>query len=421
MFVDGGFGPAIIQNKELKETDLVSIFNYTFLFGMIIGILFSFFGYFISYFYNNIIYLNISRLLSISIIFYGMNIVPTAILNKEKRFKHLSYIQLASSSLSGFIGVVAAWLGYGVYSLVFMTIANSIISFILLKKISEIKYRFIFDISPIKSIWFFSKNQFLFNFINYFSRNTDNLLIGRFLGNEALGNYSKAYQLLMYPNTILLGVISPVLQPVLKDYQDNPLKIKEVYLKVIHLLAFIGLPLSVFLATSSREIIYFMFGKQWTDAILPFAILSTTVWIQMTLSSSGAIFQARNKPELLLKNGMISSMIIIPSIIIGLILGSINKVAFCITIGFYLNFFVSFHLVMKNALEDRFISLFREFLKPGIVAFVELISMLLISEFMFIENVFYSLLIRGSIFIVIFIITNVLLGEIQKIKNLYSN
>ena len=71
------------------------------------------------------------------------------------------------------------------------------------------------------------KNQFGFNFINYFSRNSDNILIGKFISTEALGNYNKAYQLLMYPNTIFSGIITPVLQPVLSDYESDVKTIKK--------------------------------------------------------------------------------------------------------------------------------------------------------------------------------------------------
>ncbi len=92
----------------------------------------------------------------------------------------------------------------------------------------------------------FSSNQFGFGLVNYFSRNLDNILVGKFFGAEALGNYGKSYQMLTYPNTILTNIITPVIQPILARHQDNVPLIRNVYSKVLRLLLLIGVPLSFF-------------------------------------------------------------------------------------------------------------------------------------------------------------------------------
>ena len=61
-----------------------------------------------------------------------------------------------------------------------------------------------------------------------------------------------------------------------------------------------------------------MFGNQWEDAILPFSILALTVWIQMLVSSTGAIFQARNKTNYLMFGGLVSAFILVFSIVLEL-------------------------------------------------------------------------------------------------------
>lgn len=421
LFVDAGFGPAIIQHPKINTKELSSLFNFSVLFGVIAAIIFSIFGYAIASIYNNQIYIKICFLLSLSIVLYGMNIVPVAVLNKQKNFKTISMTQLISSFFSGLVAILCALGGLGVYSLVIMNIVNPLIGFLLFWHKSNLKLQKNFNIDPVKNIWFFAKNQLLFNTINYFSRNADNILIGRFLGSEALGHYSKAYQLLMYPNTILLGVISPVLQPVLRNHQDNVSKIREVYLKVVHILAIIGLPLSVFLMLSSKEVIYVMFGQQWSESVLPFTILSSTVWIQMTLSSSGAIFQSRNKPQYLLLNGIVSASIIVPSIIFGLLFKSIIGVSIFLTIGFYLNFFVSFYLVMKNALSSKLTILLKEFIKPLIVSLVELVILGIINNYFLLESNLLFLLFKGIIFSIVFLVLNYVLGEYNFLKSVYSS
>src|SRR5699024_9408089 len=175
------------------------------------------------------------------------------------------------------------------------------------------------------------------------------------------------------PNNILLGIINPVLQPVLSDYQNDVLRIRETYFKILRLLALVGVSISVFLSIFSREIILFLFGDQWGAAVFPFQILATTVWVQMTLSSTGAIFQARNKTRELLTTGIYSAIILVSSIVVGIILGNLNSVAISLTIGFYINYFMNFSRVMKLTLNSNIFEMLKEFKNPFIIGLIELV------------------------------------------------
>ncbi|MGF2995124.1 lipopolysaccharide biosynthesis protein [Lactococcus lactis] len=400
MLIEAGMGPAIIQNKSLSNIDNSVLFNYSVIFSIVLAAIFGFFGIALSSVYDNEIYIKLTWLFSISIFFSGLNIVPTAILNKTKKFKAVNFSIVLGNFCGGIIGITFAFLGMGVYALIYSTIISSFCALLLNLRFSKIKFINSFSSSPIKEIWNFSKNQFMFNFINYFSRNSDNILIGKFLGAYSLAEYNKAYQLLMVPNTLFLGIVNPVLQPVLSEYQDDVEYIKNTYLKIIHLLALLGVPLSIFLSLSSKEIIFFMFGNQWGNSVQPFSILALTVWIQMTLSSSGAIYQARNHSKLLLINGYITGGVLVCSIIIGIVLGSINFVAYCLGIGFLLNFFIGFYMLNKYTIFCKFKTFMHEFLSPfmlGIIVFGCLITVNQIS----INSIFLKLLAKGIIFLVV--------------------
>src|SRR5699024_7843474 len=132
-------------------------------------------------------------------------------------------------------------------------------------------------------------------------------------------------------------------------------------------LALIGVPLSIYLSLFSEEIIFFIFGHQWVDAIQPFKILSTTVWVQMTLSSTGTIFQARNKTKHLLSTGIITAIILVTSTVIGVMSNNLNIMALCLTIGFYVNFFINFNRVMTLALESNLLTLLIKFKIPFLI------------------------------------------------------
>lgn len=403
MMIESGMGPAIIQNKKLSQEDVRVLFNFSAIFAVSIAVIFGLFGYFLAWLYHQDIYKSLTWVQAISVLFNGLNIVPSAILNKSKKFKHVNFSMIFANVCAGIIGVSLAFLGLGVYSLIISAIVFSIINFLLNLYFTKLRFSSKFYMEPLRSIWTFSKNQFGFNFINYFSRNTDNILVGKFMGEAALANYGKAYQLLMLPNSLFLGVITPVLQPVLSDYQDDVVYIREVYYKVVHVLALIGVPLSVFLSLSADKIILFMFGSQWGEAVIPFSILALTVWIQMTLSSSGAIFQARNQSKVLFVTGFISAIILVTSISIGVAMGSIVSVAICLSIGFLLNFIVSFYRLITITLQGNMFSFLKVFISPLLLGVIMFIALKVV-QFIEPSAVFLNLIVRGITFLFVIVV-----------------
>ncbi len=419
MLIEAGMGPSIIQNKKLSNLDNRVLFNYSAIFAILLAVVFGFFGIVLSIFYSNKIYINLTWLFSISILFNGLNIVPTALLNKTKNFKAVSFSIVFGNVCGGIAGVICAVLGGGVYALIYSAIISSVCSLLWNVFFSKIRFTTSFDTAPIKSIWVFSKNQFMFNLINYFSRNSDNILIGKFFGSSSLAEYNKAYQLLMMPNTLFLGIVNPVLQPVLSEYQDDIAYIRITYLKIIHILALFGVPLSIFLSLSAKEIIFFMFGTQWGSSVQPFAILALTVWIQMTLSSSGAIYQARNQSKLLLINGSVNGGVLVVSIIIGILLGNINFVAYSLSIGFLFNFLICFYMLNRYTIFCKFKRFIWEFISPfilGVIVFVCLVAVNRIP----ISGIFLPLLIKGVTFLLVMFFYIVNTHEKENIKLLFK-
>ncbi|MBZ5961165.1 lipopolysaccharide biosynthesis protein [Leuconostoc gelidum subsp. gasicomitatum] len=420
LITEAGLGPAIIQQKDLQQKDYNSLFNISLIFSIGLAFLFGIFGYIISYFYEDISYIKFSWLLSIVVLFNGMQIVPNAIMLKNQLFKIVNLIKLAVTIVSGIVGVILAFRGFGVYTLIINSMLNASLNFILIMKFSKLKTSKSFDFKPLRKVWNFSKNQFGFNFINYFSRNSDNLLIGKFMSSDALGNYNKSYQLLMYPVTIFGGVITPVLQPILSNYQDNTMLIKEVYYKLIKVLAFITIPFSIFLMFSAKQIILVMFGNQWQAAIYSFSILSATVWIQVIGSTAGAIFQARNKTKELFLTGTLSAIILVTSIVIGVTLGSIETVSICLSLAFFWNFIQSYWFLTHKVLKSNLLEFFKLFITPICSGILMMLVFCFYSYFLdaFFQSMFINLCIRFVLFIVVFIVTALLFGEYKSLLKL---
>lgn len=368
---DFGLGPAVVQNQLLDDKDVYSIFSFSILLGLLLSGLFFLAAPLIAGFYNEPELINVSRLLSLAILFYSLQIIPKALFQKALKFKQIGLITVSVQLFSGIIAIALAYKGFSYYALVVQSILVSGISLIIFYFLKPVKIAWRIQFSAIRKIIRFSSFQFMFNFINYFSRNADNILIGKFLGSAPLGYYDKSYRLMMMPVQNLTHVITPVLMPVLSKYQDDKNFVFSSYLKVVKLLATIGFPLSVFLYFAAGDIIRILYGPQWTQSIPVFELLALTVGIQMVLSSSGSLFQTLNRTDLLFVSGFLSAITMVGGICYGIFIGkTLEAVGYGLIGAFCINFFQGFYFLINKALNKSLITFLKTFGFPVFVALV---------------------------------------------------
>jgi len=199
------------------------------------------------------------------------------------------------------------------------------------------------------------------------------------LGSEPLGYYNKSYALMMMPVSNLTHVITPVMMPVLSKYQDDKKIVFDTYNKIIKLLAIIGFPLSIFLFVSAEEIIYVLFGSQWDNSVPVFKILALSVGIQMILSSTGSIFQAINRTDLLFISGFLSAILMVGGILYGIFIGeNLEAVGIGLFIAFSLNFLQSFYILIHIALKNSILKFLKSLFFPVVISICLGIILLLI-------------------------------------------
>ncbi|WP_315071212.1 lipopolysaccharide biosynthesis protein [uncultured Clostridium sp.] len=380
MLGDMGIGPAIIQNKSLGEKEVSDIFKFSIIGAFIMAIGFYFFSYFIAFFYNDSIYIRLGGLLSISVFFSVCNIVPNAILYKAHKFKQVGIINIIVNVIVGIFTITLAFNNFSYYALVLDSIFKSLFIFLLCLKVCEVQIKKGYSYESIKKIKNYSSFQFSFNFINYFTRNLDNILVGKFLGASTLGYYDKSYKLMLYPVQNLTNVITPVLHPVLSRYQDSKDIIYETYIKVVKVLAILGVFISTYCFFSANEIIHIMYGSNWDKSIPVFKILSISIVIQMILSSIGSIFQATGYVNKLFSTGIISAVFTVSAITVGIVSKSLSILAAGLVIAFALNFIQCFYVLITNVFQKNFISFLLQLKNVVLIGALMVIGFILTSK-----------------------------------------
>ena len=219
---------------------------------------------------------------------------------------------------------------------------------------------------------------------------------------------------MLYPVQNLTNVITPVLHPILSEYQNEKEIIYEKYFKIVKLLALLGVFVGIFCFFSAKEIIYIMFGSQWGEAVPAFKILSISIAFQIALSSTGAIFQAANKTKELFLAGALGATSNITGIVIGLCLGKIEYVAIGVAIAYIINFITGFYLLMYKVFNKSLINFIWQ-LKSCFIIMLLLIASNIIFP-IYNDNIIIALLCKLALCIVTYIIGLIATRELSFFK-----
>ena len=408
MGVSGG----IVQHKELTEQQINGIFTFTILIGVVVAAIFAVMFIPISYIYGNPELKKIGVFLSLSVIFGTINTTPNGMMMRDKKFVAIGLRSITVAVITNIIAIIFAMKGFKHYALVIQSIMNAIIIFSWNYLSAKQRLKIRIDMSGVKTIYNFASFQLYYNMVNYFARNLDNLLIGKFMGNGQLGFYDKAYQLMLYPVRNLTFVITPVLHPILSDYQQDKEVIYEKYLKVLKILSIVGVFVTGFCFYSGREIILIMFGDQWVASIPSFKWLSLSLWFQLTASSAGAIYQSLGKTKLMFKSGIAHITVTVILIVVGILSGRIVIVSALVALSLFIKFIIEYTVLGKYGFEKGALCFFKD-LKVDFISglvFLGLMSSLLLIN---IENILISAIVKFIICGVVYMIMLMVTGQID--------
>lgn len=399
-----GLSPAIIQNKELDAENINDLFSFTIYFACAASLLFYLISPFIAQLYSDKRLDLVCQILSLNVFFSIISIVPNALLFKEKKFKILAIRTIAIHLTTGLLSVCAALSGVGIYSLLISPVLSSILIFIVCIRYYPMSFHWKPDSTALKKIISFSIYQMLFNILNYSYRNIDKLLVGKYMDLASLGYYEKSYRLMMLPLDNVSGIINPVLHPLLSEYQNNIQFIIDKYIKLVKFSAYIGFFLSVLLFFTAGEIIRILYGPQWEPSISVFKIFSLSIGIQIIQSAVGAIFQAVNQVKTMFWAGVIVFCITIIFIFYGISLNSVDSLAICIVIAFFIAFFIYHIILFKKVFHISFFILLKGIWKPLFANIVVGLVLFVFNIMIDVDNVFYSFIIKLALSVFTFIL-----------------
>lgn len=416
-----GLGIAVIQRKEFTQADINTLFSFSVYQGLALAGVFMLLAWPISIFFNDKVYIPICLILSISIFFNTVNAVPDGLLRKDKRFFLIALRLVIVTVFTYGITIVAALAGCKYYSLVIQSVASSVLIFLWNLKNVKVEFHFKLDKNTLKNISDYSGYNFLFNFVNYFTRNLDKMFIGKALGNEQLAQYNKAYHFMLYPVQNLTNVITPVLHPILSDFQNDTKAIFEKYMKIVKVLSLLGVFVTAICFTCSREIILILYGGQWNSAANCFHVLSLAIWTQMIYGTSGSIFVALGDTKKMFISSCISIIITVIALLIGTKFKSIETISFFIMIALNIIFIQTYFILIRQTMKMHLLHFLKCLAADFFILALCLTAGFFINKYIVIEQILLSGITKAIIISILYMVLMLIFRQFKYYEPVLPN
>lgn len=324
-----GIAKSLIHQQELDESHRSSAFWVSLASGCAIALLTMAAAPLVAWFYREPQVTPIMIAIGALFIVSAFARVPEALLTRDLRFRGLAVGKVAATVLGGALGISAALAGLGVWSLVIYQGGVTLVNTLIYWRLVRWRPRWQFSRDATRTMFGFAANLSGAQVFNYWTRNADNLLVGRYLGPVDLGFYSRGYNLMLVPLTQISEVIGAVMWPSLARIQHSTARVRSVVERAIGVLALIMGPLSIGAFLLADQLLLVVLGPKWTPAVAVFRILALAGLLQSIASVGGWVFQSQGRTDLMFRWQAVRGVLVVLSFVMGIVLGSIEAVAAC--------------------------------------------------------------------------------------------
>lgn len=273
VFVQSGFGLALINKKDAKKIDECSIFYFNVFIGALSTILIFTFSPIIGNFYKSKELVPILRILSLNVFLGSFGIIQTVLMTKRIDFKTQTKVSLPATLLSGAVGIALAFSGFGVWSLVIQTILRTIFNTVFLWLVHSWRPSFLFSFGSLRVMFTFGSKLLLGSLVQMIFGNIYTIMIGKLFSPTQLGYYTRATQTQQLPLDTIWSIIWRVTFPVFSSIKDEPDKFRHILSKASCNITFLVFPFMVIGAIIAPTLFRLLFGEKWVPSVILFQIL----------------------------------------------------------------------------------------------------------------------------------------------------
>lgn len=268
VFIDSGFGQALIRKMDCDEKDYSTIFYFNLLVSFLCYVVLFACAPLISSFFNMPILTSIVKVYCLTLVINAFGSVPRTRLTKKLAFKSIAKINVISTIFSGIIGVSLAYAGWGVWALVWQAVLSGIFSNIVLWIVSKWSPIKVFSKESFKGMFGFGSKLLAGGLIWQIYANLTPIIIGKFFSAKDLGLYSRGANIAQLPASTIFGVLSRVTYPILATLQNNQDRLIYVYRKYIKFSSMLIMFALLLLAALAKPVVLILLTEKWASCII---------------------------------------------------------------------------------------------------------------------------------------------------------
>lgn len=318
VFVNAGFGNALIQKKNADDLDFSSVFYCSFVFSIFVYIIVYFSAPIIAAFYNMPILVSTLQVLALRIPIAAINSVQQAYVSRNMQFKKFFYSTLSGSGVSAIVGITLAYNGFGVWALVWQYLSNALVNTVVLFSVINWRPNLIFSFNRLKSLFNYGWKLLLSGLLDTGYSSLNSLLIGKFYTPSDLAFFDTGKKFPMVIVNNINASISSVLFPALASEQDEPEKVKAHTRKAIQISSYIMWPMMLGMAACADNIVSLVLTDKWLPAVPYLQIACITYGLWPIHTANLQAINAMGRSDIFLKLEIVKKVIGITALLISI-------------------------------------------------------------------------------------------------------
>ena len=409
VFVNAGFGSALIYKKGADNLDFSSVFYFNFIFSVFVYAVIYLAAPYITSFYNIPILQPTLRVLALRIPVAAINSVQQAYVSRNMQFKKFFYSTLSGTAVSAVVGIIMAYNGYGVWSLVGQYLSNAIINTLVLFSVISWRPQLMFSFQRLRSLFNYGWKLLFSSLLDNGYQSLNSLLIGKFYTPTDLAFFDTGQKFPMVIVNNINSSISSVLFPALASEQDKPERVKAHTRKAIQISSYIMWPMMLGMAVCADNIISLVLTNKWLPAVPYLQIACITYGLWPIHTANLQAINAMGRSDIFLKLEIIKKVISITVLLISIQYGVMAVALSGIFIGVISTFINAYPngYLLKYTYSEQNRDILPSFLCASVIALAVYFSD------KFVDYIYFKLMIQVGVGILIYVI-------ISKIFNIDS-
>lgn len=407
--VDSGITQALIRKTDRGQVDCSTAFFLNICLSLILYLILFVCAPYIADFYEQPQLVILTRIISLSIIINALMMVQKSLFSIKIDFKTQTKASLSSSIISGVAGIIMAYSGFGLWSIVIYQLLNLAITAIILWLLSDWRPIMAFSWNSFKYFFSFGSKLTVAGLMHTVYKDIYLAAIGKVYNAASLGLYTRAHQFGALPSYNLSNIVQRVSYPVLCRFQDDSDKLRATFVKFLRCTVFCVFPLMIGLSVLSEPLVVVLLGESWRTSGTYLSVLCLSMMWMPVDSLNLNLLQVRGRTDYYLRCEIWKKIFGI-----GILFSTLPMGLMAMCWGQFLRAIID--LIIDTHYTGRFlrlglISQMKEILPTCIYTFIMAICVLLCVRM--VDSDFFKLILGLVVGVVVFIFLSMMTNSIE--------